>query len=75
MTELPSAEAGTGVWMQGDYKLHKVVTGSAVSYRLYDVVADPAEMIDLAGELPDVVAEMAAALSTWQTAVWADLNS
>lgn len=64
--ELP----GHSAWIDGRFKLHRIPGGGGrVAFELYDLEADPGEVVDLAGSQPDRVAELAEALLDWQGSV------
>lgn len=66
---------GHAAWVDGRYKLHRMARQSGeVVCELYDLVADPKESSDLAGQQPERVQKMKAALETWQKAVLDSLN-
>ena len=57
---------GVAAWTELRYKLVRVGNGDP---ELYDLLADPRERQDLAGEQPDRVASMQAELERWQMSV------
>ena len=59
-------DGGHAAWTDNRYKLHKLAPDR---YELYDLVTDPTEQKDVAGEKPEVVAKMKAALDAWQESV------
>ncbi|MDG2166678.1 MAG: sulfatase-like hydrolase/transferase, partial [Opitutales bacterium] len=59
------------VWM--DYK-YKLISKKEEEFRLYDIIADPAEKHDLAEKLPNVFRRMKAEFEPWHQSVLADLE-
>ena len=69
--EHPTSDSGPAAWTDDRYKLVKLGKGR---YQLYDLPADPAEQIDLAASLPEVVAPLQADLERWQQSVLRSLS-
>ena len=64
---VPSATDGHAAWMEGPYKLHRIVGPKGKArYELYHLARDRAETKDLAVDEPRRVARMGEALSAWQ---------
>lgn len=64
-------EGEESVWMDDQHKLH--VKG--MQSRLFDIVEDPGEKVDLSRELPDVTERMKTELLAWKEDVMKDLAS
>ena len=62
---------GETAWMEDQYKL--VTSGKKTA--LFDIPADPGEQRDLSNALPDQVARLQAASSTWRRGVLTELES
>ena len=58
-------------WM--DYK-YKIISKNQEAFRLYDIIADPAETNNLAKKLPEVYERMIAEFKPWHAGVMADLE-
>jgi hypothetical protein len=52
--------------IENRFKLHQFADNH---FELYDITADPGEAKDLAGEKPEVVTKMVAAMQAWQLSV------
>ena len=66
---------GHSAWVDGRYKLHRIPKKpNGFEYKLFDLVEDPAEKTDIAGENPGRVAEMKKTLDQWQRSVIRSLN-
>ena len=57
---------GVAAWMDNRYKL---VRSGSDSPELYDLLADPFERRDIAGDMPGLVAAMLGAMEFWQASV------
>jgi arylsulfatase A-like enzyme len=62
----PEQLRGHATLIDNRYKLHRLAADHS---ELYDLVADPGETKDLAGEKPDLVKKMQAELQNWQLSV------
>ncbi|MHC4400158.1 MAG: sulfatase-like hydrolase/transferase [Planctomycetota bacterium] len=70
-TELP----GHSAWVDGDWKLHRIVDkGGKVTFELYDLADDREEKNDRYAHEPDRAEKMKAALAAWQRSVIGSLN-
>lgn len=72
LREIDFVQDTQGVWIDGRLKLVVTPPGSAgddYTVALYDIFADPAEKTNLAGQRPDDVARMRAALDQWRRSV------
>ena len=60
-----------GVWIEGRYKLRTVPArrNREAILTLHDMVVDPMEETDIAGEHPEKVEAMLAALAKWREGV------
>ena len=55
-------ESGAGALIRGDYKIYNALdsNGAVTPWELYNIAEDPGETQDLASDMPDLVAELAA---------------
>lgn len=60
---------GHAAWNQWPWKLHRIETNGSVRLELYQLEQDPMESNNLAGQHPERVAQMRAALESWQRSV------
>lgn len=66
---------GHSAWIDGDWKLHRIEDKNGqVKWELYNLVDDRAETTDLAGDQPERVEKMKAALEAWLRSVVHSLN-
>ena len=66
---------GHAAWLDGDYKLHRVVAKNGkTSYSLFNLRTDAAETTDLLDKQPGRVARMKVQLNAWQKSVIDSLN-
>lgn len=67
---------GHAAWLDWPWKLHRIEKkkDGKVRFELYNLVDDPMEKHDLAGDQPQRVASMKAALEDWQKQVMRSVN-
>jgi arylsulfatase A-like enzyme len=67
---------GPSAWIDGSYKLHRIPdkSGENVTWKLFDLAADPGEKRDLAKAEPERVAMLKTQLEDWLRSVVGSLN-
>ena len=64
-------DAKESVWMEERYKLISTPKGD----RLYDIIKDSSEKVDLSKDLPEIVEAMKIELTQWKDSVLAELKA
>ena len=65
---------GHAAWIDGPWKLHRIVDGDDERWQLFHLEQDPGETEDLGVDHPERVEAMRRDLEAWQAAVIHDLN-
>jgi len=65
---------GHAAWIDGPWKLHRIVDGNSERWQLFNLEQDPGEQVNVTDQHPDLVESMRQQLEAWQAAVIRDLN-